>query len=176
MSKWSRIVMREEMLKWIQEIQPQSMLEISGDVWRPYAPQYASVGYPDFDICATVPSGEYDMVVAEQVWEHLPWPRRAAQNVLSCLKPGGHFLLSTPFLVKVHPCPIDCTRWTETGLKYFLADCGFEFDSVRTGAWGNRDVINANFEQWTEYNSEIHSLRNEPEFPYHIWAMARKAA
>ena len=59
------------------------------------------------------------------------------------LQPGGHFLIVTPFLYKVHPNPYDCTRWTETGMRYFLAECGFPLDPITTGSWGNRACLEA---------------------------------
>jgi hypothetical protein len=57
------------------------------------------------------------------------------------LVPGGHFLVVTPFLYKVHPSPLDCPRWTEQGLRYFLEDAGFVPDRILTGSWGNRACI-----------------------------------
>ena len=31
-----------------------------------------------------------------------------------------------PFLIRVHNVPIDCSRWTEDGLKFHLEECGFK--------------------------------------------------
>ena len=90
------------------------------------------------------------------------------------LSPGGYFLVSTPFLVRLHEVPVDCTRWTETGLKYFLAECGFDPQEIKTGSWGNRACIRANFKRWVRYRRRLHSLSNEPDFPYCVWALARR--
>ena len=62
----------------------------------------------------------FDLIIAEQVFEHLKWPYRAAKNVYRMLRPGGSFLITTPFLVRCHEMPDDCTRWTDTELKNFL--------------------------------------------------------
>jgi hypothetical protein len=48
-----------------------------------------------------------------------PGPARAARNVFTVLKEGGYFIIATPFLIRVHESPIDCTRWTKDGLFYF---------------------------------------------------------
>ena len=53
--------------------------------------------------------------------------------------------MATPFMHKVHPNPLDCVRWTEQGLRFFLEDCGFASDGIVTGSWGNRACIEATF-------------------------------
>jgi len=175
--RWSRVVMRADCERLLKELGPKELnvLEISG---RHYGSmgfaRYRVVRYPEFDICATTLDESFDLIIAEQVFEHLLWPYRAGRNVYRMLAPGGHFLISTPFLVRRHEEPTDCTRWTETGLQYFLAECGFGLEMIRVRSWGNRDCVNANFRGWTDYRPRLHSLANEPEFPYHVWALARK--
>jgi hypothetical protein len=90
------------------------------------------------------------------------------------LKSDGYFLITTPFLLRVHNFPIDCSRWTETGIKYFLAECGFDIERIQTGSWGNRACIQANFLNWAIYRPWFHSLKNEPDFPVVVWALAQK--
>ena len=152
------------------------VLEISGTKWKCFAfRSYRSVGYPEFDLCGE-PLAEkaYDLVIAEQVLEHVLRPLRAARNVERMLKPGGTFLVTTPFLLRVHLAPEDCTRWTETGLRYLLAEAGFDEKEIETSSWGNRACIVANFRTWRRWVRWLHSLRNEPDFPVVVWAMARK--
>ena len=175
--KWSRVVMRRENLKLIESLSPSRLkaLEISGCYWEKTGFQeYTSVSFPEYDICQTSLDKTFDLIIADQVFEHLLFPYRAGKNVYQMLEPEGYFLISTPFLVRIHNCPIDCTRWTETGLKYFLAECGFSLEKIQTNSWGNRACVEANFKQWTRYRSRLHSLENEPNFPYHVWALAQK--
>jgi SAM-dependent methyltransferase len=40
--------------------------------------------------------GSFDVVVASEVFEHLPWPHQAAQEVARVLRPGGRFVGSVP--------------------------------------------------------------------------------
>ncbi|MEY2910810.1 MAG: hypothetical protein RLZZ184_119 [Cyanobacteriota bacterium] len=172
---WSRVVMNRETAKLLENL-PFSkwrVLEVSGKTWETFGFQeYENIHYPEYDICSAPWPKKFDLIIAEQVFEHLLYPYRAGRNIISMLSPGGYFLISVPFLVKIHNYPIDCTRWTETGLKYFLHECGFPLDHIQTGSWGNRQCIIANFSKWVEYDPVSHSLDNEPEFPYHVWALA----
>jgi hypothetical protein len=90
------------------------------------------------------------------------------------LRPGGTLVVTTPFLIRVHPSPFDCSRWTELGLKYLLAEAGFDLSRITTGSWGNRACVRSNFVDWRGWNPILHSLRNEPDFPVHVWAFAKK--
>tara|TARA_B100001013_G_C24481896_1_gene391613 strand:+ start:116 stop:352 length:237 start_codon:yes stop_codon:yes gene_type:complete len=74
------------------------------------------------------------------------------------LKPRGYLLLITPFLVRIHNASIDCIRWTNIGLKYFMQDCGFISDDIIIGQWGNQSCVKANFHRWVKYNPLIHSF------------------
>jgi SAM-dependent methyltransferase len=175
---WCRVVMNRETLRLVTALGPEGLdvLEVSGTGWRDLLPfrSYLTVDYPNYDLCAERLTTEFDLIVAEQVFEHLPYPRRAGLNAHAMLRPGGHLLMTTPFLLKVHNHPMDCTRWTETGARFFLADCGFPIDSVVTGSWGNRACVVGNFRTWARYNRWVHSLRNEPDYPVVVWALARK--
>ena len=154
-------------------------LEISGDKWASFGfAEYRSVGYPEYDVCATVyePEG-FDLVIAEQVFEHVLWPYRAVKNVWAMLRPGGVFLISTPFLIRRHDVPVDCTRWTELGLKHLLAEGGFALADIETASWGNRACVRAGLQApgyaiWLPWR---HSLHNEQDFPVVVWALATKA-
>jgi SAM-dependent methyltransferase len=174
---WVRTVMYRECFRMVQELGPERLdaMEISaGSEWRdlPFR-SFTPTHYPDFDICQQRLDREFDLIIADQVFEHLLWPYRAARNVHAMLRPGGHFLIATPFLVRIHEVPTDCTRWTEQGLRYFLAECGFDLDGIRTGSWGNRACVKANFTKWAR-QGWFGSLRNEPQFPVTVWALAKK--
>jgi SAM-dependent methyltransferase len=174
---WMRIVMYRHCFQFIRELGPERLdvLEISGGPqWvREFAfRSYTATGYPEFDICAQTLPGHFDLIIADQVFEHLKWPYRAARNVLAMLQPGGHFLVTVPFLVRVHKSPSDCTRWTEEGLGYFLQECGFIAAGITTGSWGNQDCVKANLTAWRK-RSLFASLANEPDFPIVVWAFAR---
>ena len=175
---WTRTVMHRECTRRLDEIgiTDKDALEISAGLhWRtlPFR-TFREANYPDFDICKDRLNEQFDIVIADQVFEHLLWPYRAARNVFEMVKPGGWFLISTPFLIRVHAIPYDCSRWTPLGLKHLLAEVGFHYDSIETGSWGNRACVKANFTKWAR-RGWFGSLRNEPDFPVTVWAFARKA-
>jgi hypothetical protein len=149
---WARVVMNRETRKIINSLQPGNLkvLEISGNGWGKQMTfdTYKSVKYPEWDICQSILEETFDLIIAEQVFEHLIWPYRAGKNVHKMLNPGGDCLITTPFLIRVHNIPIDCSRWTEAGIKYFLAECGFSLERIRTGSWGNWACARANFSRW----------------------------
>lgn len=174
---WTRPVMYARCTAMLQALNPPQLdaLEISaGQQWQTLGfKSFTEANFPQFDICQDVLGNTYDVIIADQVFEHLLWPYRAARNVYSMLKPGGVFLITTPFLIRVHAIPTDCTRWTETGLKYFLNECGFPMGGIVTDSWGNRSCVKANFSKWAR-KGWFGSNRNEPDFPVVVWALARK--
>jgi SAM-dependent methyltransferase len=178
--QWLRTVMYRECAKLLAALDPSQLdvLEISpGD--REFGSQFAfksvsRADYPSFDICRDrLEENRFDLIIADQVFEHLLWPYRAARNVHAMLKPGGHCLITTPFLLRVHNAPVDCSRWTELGIRYLLAECGFPLENITTGSWGNRECVRANFNRWVA-QTPLASLHNEPDFPVVVWALARK--
>jgi hypothetical protein len=74
----------------------------------------------------------------DNVWEHLKYPYKATKNVHKLSKRNGYYLIIVPFLIRVHNVPIECSRWTEDGLRFFLHDCGFELEDIFTNLWGNK--------------------------------------
>lgn len=174
---WARTVLYQECFKLVKELRPEGLdvLEISsGNIWQSFGfKSFTEANFPEFDVCSMTLPNQFDLVIADQVFEHLLWPYRAGKNVYEMTKPGGYFLITTPFLIKVHQVPVDCSRWTELGLKHFLAECGFPIEEIQTGSWGNRACVKANFNSWAR-RGWFKSLVNEPDFPVSVWAIAKK--
>jgi SAM-dependent methyltransferase len=174
--QWLRTVMYRECMALVTELGPQNLdaLEISaGDKWQTLNfRSFTETQYPAFDVCVHRLDRSFDIIIADQVFEHLLWPHRAARNVHSMLRPGGYFLVTTPFLVRLHD-GIDCTRWSALGMRYFLAECGFPLETIRTSQWGNRSCVKANFNHWAR-RGWFGSLRNEANFPVVVWALAQR--
>jgi SAM-dependent methyltransferase len=174
---WTRVVMYNECFKLVEDLNPSQLdvLEIgSGEHWRSRFPfkSYAPFDYPTYDICKDCLDRQFDLVICDNVFEHLRYPQRAADNVYKMLRPGGHFLNITPFLIRIHHVPIDCTRWTELGMSYFLQDHGFTIRA--TGSWGNKGVVRAALNRLAVRRGFFGSLRNEKDFPVAIWVMAER--
>ncbi len=175
---WVRVVMYQKCFEFIRSLHPDRLevMEVSaGEHWRKHFQfrSYTPTHFPDFDICGQVLPQKFDLIIADQIFEHLPKPREAARNVLAMLKPGGWFVIATPFLIRVHASPIDCSRWTEQGLSILLEEAGFHPELISTNSWGNRACVVANFKEWKK-RGFFGSLANEPNFPVMVWAFARK--
>ena len=176
-SDWMRIVMYRRCFEFVRSLGPENLdvLEISaGPQWsREFAfRSYTPTHYPGFDVCEQALPARFDLIIADQLFEHLRWPYRAGRNVLAMLKPNGVFIITVPFLVRVHASPIDCTRWTADGLYYFLQECGFQADGIVVDSWGNRACLKANLLAWRK-RGPFGSMANEPDFPMVVWAFAR---
>ena len=179
LEQWQRIPMNGAVDAYLRSLDSAGLraAEISGDThagrgWR----EYASLMYPEFDICAPISDpGRFDVVICEQVLEHVPDPFGAAGNLRELCAPGGRVIVSTPFLVRIHELPMfdmrDYWRFTPRGLRTLLERGGLTVDEV--GSWGNRDVVAGNFDRWPAYRW-WHSLRNEPDLPVQVWAFAHR--
>jgi SAM-dependent methyltransferase len=173
---WARVVYHDEWKAFLSSLPTArlSLLEVSPGpmtTWRGLGwASYKGVQYPEFDITKEALPEQFDVIVAEQIFEHLRHPYAAARNVRAMLKDDGVFLIATPFLIRVHEEPGDYTRWTKTGLAGLLEDSGFTADAR---SWGNRKCVIANFDEW-EFFKKGRDLTHEPNFPITVWAYARK--
>ena len=132
-----------------------SAAEISGEnhADKPWK-EHSNLAYPEFDLCAPLQEErKFDVVICEQVLEHVVDPCAAAANLRRLCAEGGHVIVSTPFLVKVHELPayamFDYWRFTPRGLRLLLERAGLEVDAV--GAWGNRQCVVGNLSRWSAY-------------------------
>jgi SAM-dependent methyltransferase len=137
---------------------------------------YESLDYPSFDLCRPIEHAQksrYDFVIAEQVLEHVPEPLLAASNMRQLCRPGGYVLVTTPFLIRIHPVPDDYWRFTPSGLKYLLVKAGLEIEEC--GSWGNKAAVRGAFYNWPS-RRPWQTLRNEEDLPTVVWALARNTA
>jgi SAM-dependent methyltransferase len=177
--QWQRVAMNEAVSAYVSSLNPPSCsaAEISGDAyagrrWK----EYASLMYPTFDLCAPLQeSRRFDVVICEQVLEHVANPWVAAANLRELCVAGGHVIVTTPFLIKVHELPMydlrDYWRFTPRGLRTLLEQVGLEVQSI--GSWGNRQCVMGNLSRWSQYR-RWHSLRNEDDVPVQVWAFASR--
>lgn len=183
LTRLTRKVYVEACRRLVEELDPPTLdaIEIAAGESSPWSRlsfrSYRALDWPEHDICAPVPAaliGTADLVIAEHVFEHLLWPYRAVRNVHALLRPGGHFLVITPFLIRLHEVPHDCSRWTETGLRHLLAEGGFPIEAIRTWSWGNLGAVKATLVTWSRVGWR-RRFPNDPRFPVVVWALARKA-
>ena len=170
----------------INALGPQDLdvAEISGKWGERFAfRSYRQFRYPEHDICAgpirDTETGEtlcFDLILANQVWEHLDRPYAATRNVIESLRPGGFFWLAVPFFAPLHAAPQDCSRWNARGLTNLLIEAGFDAEAIHAEQWGNRHVARRNLEEvWPPvYDPDTDDIRNDPDMPVCAWALAQK--
>jgi SAM-dependent methyltransferase len=149
--------------------------EVSGDLWASYPWRSRfQLNFPAFDLCDPPPEvpGPFDLVICEQVLEHVVNPLRAVRTLREMCKHGGHVYVSTPFLVRIHDHPGDYWRFTPDGMRLLLESQGLRPLWVRS--WGNRRAVQANFDHWRE-RGRRGTLRNEAHLPAVVWALATPA-
>lgn len=174
---WQRQVMNDAVEARIVALDPatKSVAEISGDLHshRPWR-EYTALAWPEFDLSAPLTeTRQFDVVICEQVLEHVPDPWAAVRNLFALCQPGGELIVSTPFLIKLHEefFQNDYWRFTPRGMRTLLEGAGFEVEELE--AWGNRACVVGNFSSWSAHRRWL-SLRNEPDFPVQVWAFARR--
>ncbi len=181
----NRVVMQPASRRIIQALEPHKLeaAEISGKWGRMFDfKSYERFLYPDHDICEGVyvdsegRRRQFDLILANQVWEHLDRPFAATRHVFSMLRKGGYFWVAVPFFVPLHAAPQDNSRWSARGLKNLLIEGGFDAEAIHAEQWGNRHVARRNLEEpWPpQYDAGTDDIRNDPEMPICSWALAQK--
>jgi SAM-dependent methyltransferase len=170
---WMRVVMNREIDEFVNHLEPSKLdaLEISGTEYSKYSwKSYLNYSYPDFDL--TDPKSEvreFDVVICEQVLEHVSQPFIAAQTLYKLVKPGGTLIVNTPFLIKLHGMPDDYWRFTPSGMRVLLENAGFT--NIAVHSWGNKKCVKSNLGWWQSFRF-YHSLKNQESVPVMIWAFA----
>tara|TARA_R110000787_G_scaffold166485_2_gene279486 strand:- start:80 stop:643 length:564 start_codon:yes stop_codon:yes gene_type:complete len=182
----NRVVMQPASRRMIQALGPRNLevAEISGKWGEMFNfKSYEQFRYPKFDVCQgpfkdaeTGKERRFDLILANQVWEHLDRPYAATRNVYNMLRKGGFFWVAVPFFVPFHAAPQDNSRWSARGLKNLLIEGGFDEDAIHSEQWGNRHVALRNMEEkWPpKYNPETDDIKNDPMMPICSWALAQK--
>jgi SAM-dependent methyltransferase len=71
-----------------------------------------------------------DAVILKDVLEHVRNPEIALAEIARVIRPAGQLMLWVPFLYPIHDAPHDYQRFTEHGLRTYLAGHGFEVRSL----------------------------------------------
>lgn len=172
---WCRIVMDERTQQFISNLNYKdlSVLEISGNTWEHFGfKEYKNCFFPDFDICKNFDNYpfKYDLIILEQVLEHIHDPVLALSNIKKLLNKDGVVLITTPFLIRVHGDPNDYWRWTKDGLRILLESNGYSI--LELDSWGNKDCLIANLNKWARFEKNM-NLDNDPNLPLVVWCFAK---
>ena len=95
--------------------------------------------YPEYNIenlLPQIPPGAtYDIVIADQVLEHVGKPWRAVAELARVVRPTGYVMVATPGLYPVHPSPLDCWRILHDGYRVLFPAHLWDYRTL--GAWGS---------------------------------------
>jgi SAM-dependent methyltransferase len=175
--QWLREVMNRDVALVFASLGPEQLhvVEISGDSWQglPWK-SYTRLDYPAFDLCHPPDDVDprYDLVICEQVLEHVTDPLNAVRTLRRLCSDEWRVYVSTPFLVALHGHPGDYWRFTPSGLRCLLESQGLSPLWVRS--WGNRQVVTASFDRWAPYR-RWKTLKNEAHLPAVVWALAARS-
>jgi SAM-dependent methyltransferase len=67
----------------------------------------------------------FDVVLCNQMLEHVTEPWTAVGEIFRLLRPGGLCVATAPFLLPYHADPHDYYRYTEEGFRHLFAAAGF---------------------------------------------------
>ena len=172
---YCRHVMNEDITNFVQYLDFKNMdaIEISGSTlskvhWK----SYQALHFPDFDLLnPKYPEKKFDIVICQQVLEHVKNPFVATQTLSNLLKNDGTLIVSTPFMLKIHAAPNDYWRFTKEGMAILLESAGLRKVAIKS--WGSRYAVKLNFNRWAK-KRWYQPLQNEEDFPLVVWAFASK--
>ena len=75
-------------------------------------------------LCLPMDNGTLDLVISQEVLEHVSDPFLAMQEIHRVLKSGGKAYVQIPFMIGYHPCPDDYWRFTASGLRQLSESAG----------------------------------------------------
>ncbi len=127
-----------------------------------------AANWPEVDIQDLKQYGNemFDVVVLDQVLEHVADPRKAVSEIWRILKKNAVCICATPFLIQIHGSWGDYWRFTEMGLKQLFS----QYSSTQVFGWGNRLTLRTTmYSGWldcaqTKRRFRV-AARNEPEWP-----------
>lgn len=73
----------------------------------------------------------FDVVIASNVLEHIPDARTVLLEARRVLRPGGRFVATIPFLMRMHQRPYDFHRYTDLMLMRMFQEAGFHQSSIK---------------------------------------------
>ena len=123
-------------------------------------------------------AGTYDLVLIDQVLEHVPSPGVAIDRLRQLLREGGWAVVTTVLMFPIHDDDTtgDYFRFSPRALRSLFP--GRFWTEVSVGTWGNREALR-HVTEWRRNNKDpaLASLAttNELDTPIMVWATARKA-
>ncbi|WP_262249407.1 class I SAM-dependent methyltransferase [Parapedobacter soli] len=97
----------------------------------------------------TLPFGDesFDSIFSSEVFEHVFNLSQILDELYRVLKPGGHMLITVPFVWDEHEIPYDFARYTSFGLKHIFQEKGFVVVEEKK----TTDYVSTIFQMWAAY-------------------------
>lgn len=102
-----------------------------------------------------IESASVDIVLSNQVLEHVLDERKAVEESFRVLKAGGLFIGSVPHISPIHLEPYDFRRFTYYGLKKILEDHQFEVIEIEGNGGIHRAMAMSLTMDWMLSNNEV---------------------
>lgn len=128
-------------------------------------------GYPD---------SSQDVIVLDQVLEHVANPWLAVTNIHEMLRQGGMAVVTTPFMYPLHDCPIDGWRYTPEAYRILFGN----WKIIEIGQWGGEQAIcwylNGNMKRFVSVSEGFSSIPGfanpdySTDYPLVIWGVFQK--
>ena len=137
--------------------------------------------YPGIDLeRLKFPDAQFDVVISDQVLEHLRDPKSAVAESFRVLKAGGIAIHTSCFLNPIHKYPDDYFRFSRAAL---IALCEPYAEVLGCASWGSRYaaalIMLADRVRGIEIPERPGVRRwlatyNEENYPIHVWIIARR--
>lgn len=97
----------------------------------------------------------FDSIFSSEVFEHIFNLEEILAELHRVLKPGGHMLITLPFVWEEHEIPYDFARYTSFGIEHLLKKNGFEIVTTKK----TTNYVETVFQLWNAYvwNTYVHS-------------------
>lgn len=93
---------------------------------------------------------KFDTVICNQVFEHVDDPEGLMREIARVLRPGGHAIITAPFIQPVHADPGDYFRYTPEGIVALAERHGLT--AVEKGKYGGMWVLLSSFLKFWLFN------------------------
>ena len=99
----------------------------------------------------------FDSAFSSEVFEHVFNLDEVLRELQRVLKPGGHLLITVPFVWDEHEVPYDFGRYTSFGIAHVLKKAGFELVSSDK----TTNYVETIFQMWNAYVSQVVLPKNK---------------
>lgn len=144
-------------------------------------------GYPEYDIQQRqFLYDAFDVVIADQVLEHVPCPWQAIKQCVSITKPDGILIFGSPWVYPYHAVPkegwLDYWRISPEAYRTMFEEFGVE--AIEMGGWGHKEalIFGCQTDAFLTPNCTVEmgeraglfEVQNDPAYAIEVWAMGRK--